>query len=114
MTGKEVKLLSEMKQLIKVGKRKFQNRPDRDYLQDLLDFGITEETAWEEHIIYLNANFYHYDPKPFYAKSDNTLVFIKPINKALAYIKIKMEEENGNKIVVCLSFHLTKNKKGER
>ena len=41
-----------MKQLIKVGKRKFQNRPDRDYLQDLLDFGITEETAWEEHIIY--------------------------------------------------------------
>lgn len=106
MNSNEIKLLSKMKQLVKDGKRKFQIRKDRDYIEELLNIGITEKSAWEEHIINLNSNFYYFDLKPYYMKSDDILLFKKDINGVMVYIKLKIErEKNGEEEVVCLSFH---------
>lgn len=104
MNGEEIKLLSKMKQLIKVGKRRFQIRSDRDYIQDLLNIGITEELAWE-HITYLNSAFFFFDSRPSYFKTDKLLVFKKTINGTLTYIKLRLENNCGENEVVCISFH---------
>lgn len=105
MNHHQIKLLSKMKKLVYEGKRRFESRRDRDYVADLLDFGLTEEAAWEEHILYLNKNFYFKDPKPKYSKKDDfSLTFKKDIDGKVAYIKIRLEltpEEE----TVCLSFH---------
>lgn len=105
MTSSQLKVLSEIKKLVKLGKRKFAQRKDCDYLQDLLEIGITEEEAWNQ-VLYLNKNFWFIDPKPSYSKkSDDALLFKKQINGILVYIKIKIEIENDNEMAVCLSFH---------
>ena len=83
MTSNNVKLLSKMKKLINEGKRKFQARPDRDYLTDLLKLGISKNEAWY-YILGLNINMLVVDTKPFYAKYGEAL----------------NDEET-----VCLSFH---------
>lgn len=101
MNVTQIKELSKIKKLVKLGKRKFVQRKDCDYLQDLLEIGITEEEAWN-HVLYLNKNFWFIDPLPSYNKSSkDALVFKKQINGILVYIKIKIE----NEIVICLSFH---------
>lgn len=111
MNQEQIKLLNKMKKLIKEGKRRFISRPDRDYLEDLLDFGLTEEAAWENHILYLNTNFYFIDPKPIYTKDDNlTLTFKKIIDKKTAYIKLRLEKTSTEE-TVCLSFHEDNKKK---
>lgn len=46
MTGEQLRLWSKMRKLIKEGKRRFKPRDDRDYLQDLLELGISESEAW--------------------------------------------------------------------
>lgn len=105
MTSSQVKELSDIKRLVKAGKRKFEQRKDCDYLQDLLEIGITEEEAWN-HVLYLNKNFWFVDPKPSYnKKSDDALLFKKHINGILTYIKIKIEIEKDTEMAVCLSFH---------
>lgn len=48
MSSEQIKLLSRMKKLIITGNKKFANRKDRDYVQELLEIGITEESAWKE------------------------------------------------------------------
>lgn len=94
-----------MKKLIKLGKRRFQIRKDRDYLQDLLELGISESEAWNI-ILELNKHFYFNDPKPLYYKNTDTLIFKKQINGIIAYIKLKIEDNNNREeIVVCISFH---------
>lgn len=93
-----------MKKLIKEGKRRFQIRLDRDYLQDLLEFGITETEAWN-YILELNNHFYFEDPKPSYYKNVDTLIFKKQINGVTAYIKLIIEKNNNEDETVCLSFH---------
>ena len=75
MNNKQIKLLSKMKILIKQGKKRFANRKDRSYLDDLEEIGITVEQAWFEHIIYLNKNMFFVDPKPNYRTTGNTLIF---------------------------------------
>lgn len=65
MIGEQIKLLSKMKKMIYSGCRKFSCREDRDYIQELLDIGITEEDAWNE-ILSLSARDYFPDSKPFY------------------------------------------------
>ncbi len=45
MTNEQLKLLSKMKKLISQGRKKFTSRKDRDYIQELLDIGITEAMA---------------------------------------------------------------------
>lgn len=106
MTSEQLKQLSKMKKLIIQGCKRFACRKDRDYIQELLDIGITEEMAWSE-ILTLSAQNYVYDYKPFYAKhSDDALTFKKTINGCKVYIKIKIEEYNNNDATVCLSFHI--------
>lgn len=106
MTSEQVKQLSRMKKLINQGYKRFASRKDRDYIQELLDIGITEEMAWSE-ILSLSAKDYIYDYKPFYSKnSEEALTFKKMINGYKVYIKIKIEEYNNNDATVCLSFHI--------
>ena len=103
MTGEQIKLLTRMKKLINQGHRRFAVRKDRDYLQDLLDIGITEYEAWNE-ILLLSSYDYQHDYRPFYNREgEAALVFKKHINGYMVYIKLKLE---GDEIVVCLSFHI--------
>ena len=81
------------------------NRKDRDYLEELLEIGITESLAWQE-ILTLSSYNYLQDYKPFYSKSEKSLVFKKDINGNRVYIKLKIEEYNNKEMTVCLSFHI--------
>ena len=105
MTGEQIKLLAQMKRLIRNGKRRFAAREDRNYSQELVAIGITEYEAWKE-ILTLSSINYVFDYKPFYAKSKNTLTFKKVIEGVLVYIKLTIEEYNSEKETVCLSFHI--------
>ncbi len=108
MNKDQIKLLNKMKQLIKLDKKKFKIRKDRDYITDLKKIGITIEEAWKQ-ILTLNTNFYYIDNKPYYNKNKNTLTFKKIINKKLVYIKLELEEYK-NELVVCWSFHIDERK----
>ena len=102
MTGEQIKLLTTMKKLISQGHRRFEVRKDRDYLQDLLDIGITEKDAWNE-VLLLSSYDYQIDYRPFYKRGDKpALVFKKIINGYMVYIKILLEDNE----TVCLSFHI--------
>ena len=105
MTGEQLKLLAKMKKLITKGNKRFIIRKDRDYLEELLEIGITESLAWQE-ILTLSSCDYIPDYKPFYLKSDSSLVFKKDINGNRVYIKLKIEEYNSKEMTVCLSFHI--------
>lgn len=105
MTGEQLKLLSKMKKLIKEGHRRFANRKDRDYYQELLEIGINEERAWRE-ILALSAINFVPDYRPIYSKSGCSLTFKKNIENSIVYIKLKIETDNGNEMTVCLSFHI--------
>lgn len=106
MTGEQIKLLAKMKKLINKGYKKFACRKDRDYLQELLDIGITVDGAWQE-ILTLSKYNYYPDYKPFDLEDNkDALIFKKYINGYLVYIKIKIEEYNNNEMTVCLSFHI--------
>ena len=85
----QIKLLARIKKLVYQGKRKFVSRKDRDYLQELLDIGISEGEAWNK-VLELSALDYFPDYKPFYSKQDNNdaLVFKKQITGACVYIKL--------------------------
>lgn len=110
MTGTQLRVLSKIKKLVSNGQRKFEIRKDRDYVEDLLDIGITEEEAWS-HIFSLNKNFWFVDPKPNYYKDENALIFKKEVNGVLAYIKLKIEVEENFEKAVCLSFHRDKKRR---
>ena len=106
MNEKQLRLLSNAKKLIIKGKRRFQIRPDRDYIQELLTIGITEEYAWNV-ILSLSNKDYVFDYRPFYNKEGNALVFKRMINGYKVYIKIKIESINDlENETVCLSFHI--------
>lgn len=105
MKPEQLRQLSEYKKLIVQGKRKFQPRKDRNYLEDLSEIGLTIEEAWLQ-ILSLNKNNYFFDPKPNYRSDKNTLIFKKMINKKIVYIKLK--KEINASIVICLSFHIDK------
>ena len=47
MNGDQIRLLSEIKKLIKLNKKHFKSRNDRNYLEDMLNLGLTEEEAWQ-------------------------------------------------------------------
>ena len=102
MTGVQLRLLNKMKSLIKQGKMRFEDdRPDRDYQEDLFEIGITEHDAWFKYILYLSSYDYIPDYRPTYRKSGDGLTFKKLINNKSVYIKLKLEED----MTVCLSFH---------
>ena len=105
MTDSELKQLYKMKKLISCGKRKFVKRKDRDYIQDLLDIGISEEQAWEEVKSLSKADYWYDDKNTYIFDNDKALVFKKIINDVLTYIKLKIEKDKNGEITVCLSFH---------
>ena len=88
MSSNQIKILSKKKKLITNGRRRFQVRKDRDYVQSLLDLGITEKEDWN-YILRLNAKYYVPDYKPSYSKTKDSLIFKMEVNKILAYIKLK-------------------------
>lgn len=104
MNQQDVKYLGYIKNLVYLKKRRFEVRPDRDYLNDLLNLGITPLGAWE-HILSLNKHLYFVDSKPNYFKDGKSLTFKKYINGKIAYIKIRVEKDDNDDEVVCLSFH---------
>lgn len=104
MNQEEIKLLNDMKKLIKKGKRKFKYRKDRDYLKDLTEIGLEEKDAWN-HILWLNENFFVTDNKPKFHKEGKSLIFKKIINNYLVYIKLKLEINEQGDETVCWSFH---------
>jgi len=103
MNSDQLKELSRIKKLVTENKKRFANRFDRDYIEDLLELGITEEEAWQ-HILSLNQHSYVPDAKPNYSVGHSALVFNKPVNGKMAYIKIKIEKYDGEE-AVCISFH---------
>lgn len=104
MNYEQIKLLTKMKKLIKLGRRRFALRHDRNYLQDLFDIGIfNEDDAWNI-ILTLNNYCYYHDKKSNYYKDNNCLVFKRKINNNFVYIKIKIEILNNYEETVCLSF----------
>lgn len=106
MTAEQIRLLAKMKKMIVEGNKKFSGRKDRDYLQDLLNIGITEQGAWQS-ILTLSSKDYYHDYRPFYLKNGrDALVFKKEINGYVIYIKIKLELYNNTETVTCLSFHI--------
>lgn len=105
MNMDQLRLLSYMKKLIKEGKRRFKTRKDRDYLQDLLEIGISESEAWN-FILELNSNFYFCDPKPSYYSQNDILIFKRKINGIDTYIKLAIEQNNNGEETVCWSFHI--------
>ena len=104
MTSEQIKLLHKMKELISKGYRKFAFRKDRDYVQELLDIGITIDDAWNE-ILTLSSNNYFPDYN-YFNDFDRALVFKKCINGYIVYIKLKIEIYFKNEMTVCLSFHI--------
>lgn len=104
MDNRQQRLLNEMKKLIRKGKRRFADRSDRDIVSDLAELGLTPEDAWNI-ILGLNSNFYFVDSKPYYLQSNNLLTFKRKIRKINVYIKLLLEKNINNEIVVCLSFH---------
>lgn len=109
MTNDQLRKLSKMKQLINKGHRRFIYRRDRNYIQDLLNIGITENQAWQE-VLTLSAYDYSIDYRPFYNKQgEDALTFKKKINGKCVYIKLKIEEYNIEETTVCLSFHIDRN-----
>ena len=106
MTGEQIRLLSDIKKLVKERKRELATRKDCDCVQDILDIGISVEDAWKE-ILYLKSHHYYVDTKPNYSKRDkDALTFKKTINGYLVYIKLKIEKKDNNELAVCLSFHI--------
>ncbi len=104
MNSNQNKLLNRMKRLVYEGKRRFEDREDRNYFEDLLEINISPSQAWE-HILSLNPHMYFPDLKPLYNRSNNTLTFKKLINGICVYIKLQLEITNELEEVVCLSFH---------
>ena len=106
MDEKQLRILSNAKKLIINGHCRFQIRSDRDYIEDLIMIGITEEYAWKV-ILSLSNRDYVFDYRPFYNKTGNALVFKRLINGYAVYIKIKIEcNYDIGEEVVCLSFHI--------
>lgn len=106
MTGEQLRLLHKMKNLISNGYKRFAYRKDRDYIQELLDIGITENDAWQE-ILGLSSRNYYPDYKIFDTTTrEDALVFKKHINGHIVYIKLKIEQYNNSEMTVCLSFHI--------
>lgn len=106
MNNEQIKLLTRMKNAIKLGNCDFHDRKDRNIKHDLVDIDIDENDAWKEMSI-LNANFFVIEYKPIYKQSNNSLTFKKIINGKNVYIKLVLEiDSNGNDFVYCWSFHI--------
>ncbi len=101
-----IDFIKKMRRLIKDGKYVFVQRSydGRDYLTVLVeDFSITLEAALEQ-ISYLNQHSWVKDAMPDY-KSTGAYIFKKVINGTMAYIKLKIEANQEDELLVVISFH---------
>lgn len=60
ISNSEIQKLKRIKQLVSEGKCRFKIRKDRNYFDDLLNLGITEEQAWKI-VLYLKPNAFFRD-----------------------------------------------------
>ena len=106
MNHEQIKLLTKIKMLVKMGYKYFANRKDRNHVEDLAAIGISEKMVWDKYIMFLKPHDYIPDYKPTYRKDMNSLTFKRMINGKKVYIKLKIEEKNNHENAVCLSFHI--------
>ena len=109
MNSKQIKLLSQIKRLVRLGNRRFANeRRDRDYLDDLKKLRITEDEAWEKYILYLKPSAYVIDYKPSYYSTPNTLVFKKLIKDTNNHVCINKCKSSSTHLVDFFIHKFTK------
>ena len=106
MSKEQIRYLSKIKKLVSENHCRFLSERDtRNYIDDLMDIGISVEEAWY-HIMQLKPAFYNPDRKPNYnKKGEDALLFKKPINGYIVYIKLKIEVRDSHEETVCISFH---------
>ncbi len=95
--------LREARALIRVNKRRFVKREDRDYLKDLFDLGIeSRDQAWRV-IRSLRATNQSQDTEPDEDGSGKLVWFFQKQmeNGLYAYIKLTIDERG----CVCISCH---------
>ena len=103
MNREEIDKLKKIKKLVNEKKRRFKQRNDRDYRKDLINLGITEEEAWQI-VLCLNVNVFFKERLYDASGSKNAIAFHWLINGKVAYIKLDIEDNNGEE-AVCWSFH---------
>ena len=94
--------LKETKDLIRKGQYDFV--PRRKNLQALARQGLTLQDAKNE-IMNLRTDDYHKGPKADFERPEEIWEFKREIENTRYYIKIKIAEESGTKVLKCLSFH---------
>ena len=97
--------LAKAKNLLSVGKFTFINR--RKNLQALAQNGLTLADAKDE-ILDLVVNDYYDGPKQDYDTNQpgDIWIFRKIIDDKIFYIKLKINMENSDDILKCISFHV--------
>lgn len=103
MNNDEIKKLKRIKALVSVGKRRFIQRNDRNYVDDLYNLGITEDEAWQK-VLLLKPNAFYREDNYDILGNKHALVFHWLIKGKIAYIKLDIEIVNGEE-AVCWSFH---------
>ena len=96
--------LTEVKELVSNGEYDFV--PRRKNMQSLAHHGLTLIDAKEE-ILGLVFENYYMGPKGDFDtdRPGDVWEFKKIINGTRFYIKLKITEENGEKVLKCLGFH---------
>lgn len=94
--------LEDAKRLISLGKYAFV--PRRKNMQALALHGLTITDAKEE-ILGLAVHDYYKGPKQDFDRPGVIWEFKKQIGRKPFYVKLKISNENGDKILKCLSFH---------
>ena len=96
--------LKETKSLIRKGKYDFV--PRRKNMQSLAKYGLSIIDAKEE-IGDLKVENYYKGPKEDFDRTRTGAIceFKKQINSTLFYVKLKVTEVNGERVLKCIGFH---------
>lgn len=96
--------LKEAKILIRTGKHDFV--PRRKNMQSLAKYGLSIIDAKEE-IGDLKVENYYKGPKEDFDRTRTGTIweFKKQINSTLFYVKLKVTEVNGERVLKCIGFH---------
>lgn len=96
--------LKEAKSLIRKGKYDFV--PRRKNMQSLAKYGLSIIDAKEE-IGDLKVKNYYKGPKEDFDRTRTGAIweFKKQINSTLFYVKLKVTEVNGERVLKCIGFH---------
>lgn len=96
--------LKEAKSLIRKGKYDFV--PRRKNMQSLAKYGLSIIDAKEE-IVELKVENYYKGPKEDFDRTRPGAIweFKKQIDSNLFYVKLKITEINGERVLKCIGFH---------